>query len=88
MGRILVWYFRRHLRNGDIMKFLRELWLHLGYWANPARYHMAEREERWKKHMLKISHMAYEWGMDLNKGQGLDNIRTYVREALKEMGYE
>jgi hypothetical protein len=49
---------------------------------------MIEREEKWKKHMLKISHMAYEWGMDTKKAQGLDNIRTYVREALKEMGYE
>jgi hypothetical protein len=42
-------------------KFLKELWRHLGYWANPTAYAW---RERYQKDMLEISHMCYEYGMD------------------------
>jgi len=47
---------------------------------------MQEREEKWKNHILKISHMCYEYGMDGMSVRGLERIREYTRDALKEMG--
>jgi len=70
-----------------LKKFFKELWWHFGYHANPARYHMAEREEKWKQHTLKISHMCYEYGMDGMSVRGLEKIREYTRDVLIEMGY-
>jgi len=67
-------------------KFFIEFWRHLGFWANPTRYIMQEREEKWKNHILKISHMCYEYGMDGMSVRGLERIREYTRDALKEMG--
>ena len=69
-------------------KFFKEFWKHLGYWANPTRYIMMEREAKWKAFMLEISHLCYEYGMDGQSAVGLEKIRAYIRQRLEEMGYK
>lgn len=58
-------------------KFFKDFWLHLGFWANPARYIMAEREAHWKMYMGELAYMCKEGD--------LDNIAMYVQHIRKEM---
>ena len=70
-----------------IKNFFKEMWRHLGFWANPTAHIMAAREANWRDSMLKISHMCYEYGMDGQSARGLEEIRAYIRRKLEEMGY-
>ena len=58
-------------------KFLRDFWLHLGFWANPARYIMAEREANWKMYLGELAYMCDEGNVD--------NIRMYVTHIRRKM---
>jgi len=57
--------------------FFRKFSLHLGFWANPARYIMAEREANWKMYMGELAYMV-------NEGN-IDNVRMYVTHIRRKM---
>ena len=62
-------------------KFLKELWRHTGYWANPHRVILAEREAKWMVCMNEVRIMAKD---ECNAPE----IETYAKHVLKKMGYD
>jgi hypothetical protein len=58
-------------------RFLKDFWMHLGFWANPAKYIMAEREASWKMYMGELAYMCEEGNVD--------NIRMYVTHIRRKM---
>ena len=61
-------------------KFLKELWRHTGYWANPHRVILAEREAKWMVYMNEVRLLAKE--LDVTP------IRNYAEHILEKMGYD
>jgi hypothetical protein len=61
-----------------LTKFFKELWRHTGFWANPHRYTLAEREARWQTYMEEVVLLAKE--------QKAYITMNYAENALKKMG--
>lgn len=65
-----------------IKKFLIDFWRHVGFWANPDRYIMAEREAMWNMHLKELMHMCDEYGGE----GGLGEVRNYALFVITAMG--
>ena len=61
-------------------KFLINLWRHLGYWANPVKYHILERETKWKMYLEEIRYLAKEFDAP--------DIEEYTYYVAKKMEYD
>lgn len=60
-----------------IVRFLKDFWRHLGYWANPYKAISNEREASWKMYMGELAYMV-------NEGN-IDNIRMYITHIRTKM---
>ncbi len=65
-----------------IKKFFIDFWRHIGFWANPTRYIMAEREAKWSMYVGELKHMCDEYGGE----GGLGEVRSYASHIMTVMG--
>ena len=65
-------------------KFLKELWRFTGFWANPHRVILAEREAKWNMYVKELMHMCDEYGGE----GGLGEVRNYALYIITKMGHD